>query len=161
MIKPVDLVEQPPVKLYKPVIQHPLLLLGFVIHNEYDERRLSIKRMLRPMNICQDGTNIHGIELNPKKSVHHLCETISRAQPITHESYKNILKYNRLSCDNCSQHLRNGVYPIDISCVSTLSNNKYSSNYMSLRAMLDTSDDLPWFSNWTEFNIFMICPSFN
>lgn len=146
----------------------PELIMGFMMKNRYDERRLRIKKLLKPVNITHEyrddeqmsSVHIHGVRLEPSAAIGHLCETINRAKPITVESYKNILKYNRLSCDSCSQHLRDGVYPMDIKCLPFLSRNRYKSDFLYLRSMLEHDEELPWFSSWTEFNIFMLCPSF-
>lgn len=145
----------------------PKIVLGFNIKNKYDAKRLKIKPMLRPKNIRhfygQDQElkpiYFHGIELEPKNKVSHLCSVINRAMPVTTDSYKNILEYNRMSCNNCYTHLRDGVYPIDVDCLPKLSRNKYKSNYLFLRSLLEHDEDLPWFANWSNFNIFMLCPS--
>lgn len=145
----------------------PDLVMGFPIKNQYDEKRLRIKKMLQPISITHQyrdddrhvDMHIHGVRLSAQPMVKRLCETIERAKPITMESYKNILKYNRLSCNSCAHHLRDGVYPMDITCLPLLSNNRYRSDYMYLRSMLEHDEDLPWFSSWSEFNIFMLCPS--
>lgn len=156
-------------KRYTPTTatQLPEIIMGFVMKNRYDERRLKIKNLMRPVNVAHQYRNddrlstihIHGVKLDPQEMVNHLCETVARAEPITVESYKNILKYNRLSCDNCAQHLRPGIYPIDIKCLPILSRNRHKSDYLYLRSLLEHDEKLPWFSSWTEFNIFVLCPS--
>lgn len=151
-----------------PINTLPCIVMGFVMKNRYDEQRLKIKKILAPVNLeheykSSDGVDkiyIHGIKLEPLPSVNHLCEAINRARPITPHSYKNILKYNRLSCDNCVQHLRDGVYPIDVNCLPLMSRNRFKSDYLYLRSLLEHDETLPWFSSWSEFNIFMLCPSF-
>ncbi len=168
---PTQLFDQPAtVNKYKhySAVELPKIILGFVIKNKYDESRLKIKPLMQPKSIAHDigdhdklsTMHFHGIELEPTKRVGHLCSTIHRAMPITPDSYMNILKYNRLSCDNCIGLLRDGVYPIDIKCLPVLSRNKFKTDYTRLRTMLETNDDLPWFSSWSDFNIFMLCPSF-
>lgn len=169
MIKPTptQLFEQPvncsKYKRYN-VLQLPKIILGFAIRNQYDEQRLRIKSVMRPKNIshvCGDDDQhimrFHAIELNGNTRVNHLCSTIHRASPITPESYRNILKYNRLSCDTNTQLLRDGVYPIDVKCLPLLSRNKFRTDYIWLRSLLETNEDLPWFSSWSNFNIFMLC----
>ena len=145
----------------------PKIVLGFNIRNKYDEERLKIKPMLRPKNIRHfygeehklNPMYFHGIELKPRNKVNHLCSIINAAMPVNIDSYRNILKYNRLSCTNCYHHLRDGVYPIDVECLQKLSRNKYKSNYLFLRSFLEHNEKLPWFANWSNFNIFMLCPS--
>ena len=167
---PIKLVEQDiNSDSYKPynISDLPKIILGFNIKNKYDEQRLKIREMLGPKNIRHyyghDNTlkpiHFHGIELRPKNKVNHLCSTISNALPVNIESYKNILKYNRLSCTNCFHYLRDGVYPIDVECLQKLSRNKYKSNYLFLRSFLEHNEQLPWFANWSNFNIFILCPS--
>lgn len=168
---PLTLIDQPVTKkLYKPyaLTQLPKLIMGFAVNNKYDETRLKIKKVIKPKYIVHnvgDGDELrpryfHGIELRPRRKVSHLCSVIHKAMPVTLETYRNILKYNRLTCDNAAQHLRDGVYPIDMTCVTSLSTNKYKNDFLLLRTLLENSEKLPWFSNWTEFNIFMLCPSF-
>ena len=154
-------------KQYTP-LKLPKIIMGFVINNMYDEKRLRIKPIANPKNIkhyvgSEDGLKpmyFHGIELNSRRKVSHLCSVIKQAMPVTQESYRNILKYNRLSCDQCGQYLRDGVYPIDMSCLPVLSTNKYKNDFLYLRSLLEENKDLPWFSSWSEFNIFMLCTSF-
>lgn len=138
------------------------------MRNRYDEQRLRFKSIMRPRYIAHqfgdhdrlETMRFHAIELQGTTKVTHLCETIHRASPITPDSYCNILKYNRLSCDTGKQLLRDGVYPIDIKCLPVLSKNRFKTSYTWLRTLLETNDDLPWFSSWSDFNIFMLCPSF-
>jgi hypothetical protein len=167
---PVTLVDQSiDTSLYKPypMSAMPGLVLGFVIKNKYDQERLRLKSILQPKNIIHhyydDGElkpiYIHGIELAKKESVSHLCTVISNAQPISLHGYRNILKYNHLTCKDGSGYLQDGVYPIDIKCLPKLSTNRFKSHYLYLRSLLDTNDRLPWFSSWSDFNIFMLCPS--
>ena len=167
---PVSLIDrQIDSSLYTPYsdIELPKVILGFVIKNVYDQERLRIKSILQPKNILHhygdDGRHVpihfHGIELTPSGKVTHLCSVIHNAQPINIQSYKNILKYNNLTCSGCSGYMKDGVYPIDIRCLSSLSTNRFKSNYLYLRSLLDTNDSLPWFSSWSNFNIFMLCPS--
>lgn len=170
-IAPTRLADQPvDLKRYKRFqsIEFPKIILGFVIRNKYDEQRLQIKPIMQPKRIAHDfgdhdhlsTMTFHAVELQGTPQVNHLCEAIHRASPITMDSYRNILQYNRLSCDACSQMLRDGVYPIDIKCLPLLSKNRYKTDYVWLRTLLETNDDLPWFSSWSNFNIFMLCPSF-
>ena len=167
---PINLIEeQVDPKKYTPykVFDFPKIILGFNIKNKYDEDRLRIRSMFSPKRIMhfygEDGElhpiYFHGIELEPRGKVNHLCSVIRNASPVSVESYQNILEYNRLKCDSCFSYLRDGVYPIDITCLQRLSRNRYKSGYLSLRPLLEDNEDLPWFSSWSSFNIFMLCPS--
>ena len=167
---PINLVEeQIDTKRYTPfnTCDLPKIILGFNIKNKYDEDRLQIRPMFNPRNILHHyGVDsrltpiyFHGIELEPRSKVSHLCSVIKNASPITVESYQNILKYNRLKCDTCYSHLRDGVYPIDITCLQKLSRNRYKSCYLYLRSLLESNEELPWFASWSSFNVFMLCPS--
>lgn len=170
-ISPLTLAEQPVTqKKYKKYNLNflPKLILGFQIKDKYDEKRLRIKKSLNPKYIEHHvgyddklkPAYFHAIELEPRKQVSHLCSVIKQAAPITPESYKNILKYNRLSCDDNISYLRDGVYPIDMRHVTALSTNRYKNNFLHLRSLMDHDYDLPWFASWKDFNIFMLCPSF-
>lgn len=144
----------------------PLVLLGFKVKNRYDESRLRFKKFLNPIGVKHTGAEqpiyMHGVALQPPRDlINRLCTTLARAIPINASSYHNILRYNHMSCDTCVQHLDHGLYPVDVTCLSRLSNNRFRSDYMYLRSLLDPDPDLPWFCSWTNFNIFIISAGFN
>ena len=144
----------------------PKLIFGFILNNKYDQERLQFKKIHQPKNILHffgnedelESIYLHGLELKPKSNIFHICKAIARAQPIALTGYKNILKYNGLSCDNCYGHFADGVYPIDIRHLGKVTND-ISGDYEQLRNMLYQNKDLPWFSNWSQFKIFILLPS--
>lgn len=147
----------------------PKTVFGFIINSKYDEERLKLKSLYKSKYILHEYTSdgetnqtyIHGIEIEPHEKILHLCNLFTEASPMTVDSYKNILKYNKLTCNNNYRYLRPGLCPIDISHLPVLSKNKHKSDFLYLRSFLENNIDLPWFANWNSFNIFMICPSFS
>ena len=152
------------------VSQLPKLILGFNIKNKYDQERLKFKYKYQPKNIlhfichledhvCHDlePMYIHGIELEQNDKVKHIIELINNAQPISLNAYKNILKYNKLSCESCYSFVADGLYAIDMEHLSAICNDFNKTNYSKLREMLEEpNEDLPWFANWSAFKIFLL-----
>jgi hypothetical protein len=148
----------------------PKLILGFDVKNKYDQERLKFKLKYRPKNIlhfiCRlDGDELeplylHGIELEMSEKINHIISLIKNAQPISLTGYKNILKYNNLSCNACFGHTADGVFPIDVDHLGTACDDYNEMGYKELREMLQpVEDDMPWFSNWSAFKIFLLLPS--
>jgi len=171
MEKSISLTTQPvDSKNYKSynINQLPKLVLGFNIKNKYDEGRLQFKTKYQPKNILHfiskseeedlEPFHMHVLELTPKKKVQHIINLIDNAQPITVHGYKNILKYNNLSCESCFAHIADGIYPIDIDHLSEVCEDYNPVRFEALRNMLETPKDMPWFSNWSSFKLFLLLP---
>mgnify|MGYP003967814055 FL=1 len=147
----------------------PKLIIGFNIKNKYDQQRLRYKTKYQPKNILHfisrhghpelEPVYLHGIELTLTEKVKHVISLIDNAQPITLHGYKNILKYNKLACDTCYGHMADGIYPIDIDYLDDVCDEYNTNDYNRLRNMLEPSEDLPWFSSWSSFKIFILLPS--
>ena len=145
----------------------PKLIFGFILNNRYDQERLKFKKIYSPKNILHffgsdgelESMYLHGIELEPKSKMFHICEAIKRAQPISIHGYKNILKYNDLSCDNCYGYTADGIYPIDTRHLNKISASYTDKSYEQLREMLEPNDNMPWFSSWSQFKLLILLPS--
>ena len=175
MEKSLLLTEQPvETSEYRPydIESLPKLILGFNIKNRYDQERLKFKYKYQPKNIlhfiCKldDCINdelepmyIHGIELEKTDKIDHILELIDNAQPISLHGYRNILKYNDLSCETCYSFVADGLYTIDIEHLSKICEDFNKTKFSKLREMLEpTPEDLPWFSSWSAFKIFLLTP---
>ena len=112
---------------------YPHVVLGFQLKNLYDQKRLIFKKEICSEDVIHLVPNdaimpkfFRGIRIKLKKEfapfVKHLEMLGSTNKTIINtDSYKDILKQYKLTCNNCYAHLNKGIYPIDSECLNKLS----------------------------------------
>ena len=102
----------------------PLLLLGSIIKNRYDEARLVFNESARIKSIIIGDTTIKGIQLDPSLvlNLDLLFEQLKLVSDhtLTPEFYKKTLKQFNLSSSECYSYLRKSIYPINGECITTI-----------------------------------------
>lgn len=141
----------------------PIVILGCIIKNEYDRSRLKIYDKYNPINVrisCKDEDSFfHGIEIDHNDIINRVCKLLT-SLPFDDEHlvqyYKERLKVYGLTCEECYGYLRPGIFPLDINNLEKISQATSivaESDYLQL---LSKDDNLPWFSYYTQFNIFIL-----
>ena len=164
--KLLDLVDSPlDLSLFTPYdhLDQPILLLGSIIKNIYDQQRSMIRDEFKPLNI-RVSTNdkticLHGITLQPSplfKQLYNILKSFPFDIKDVTEIYKQRLKLYNLSCNECWGYLQPHIFPIDISNIDKISNyDRYVR--LNYHKLLDTDQsDLPWYSYFNQFKLFII-----
>jgi len=102
----------------------PLLLLGSVIKNRYDEDRLIFNESALIQSIVVGKTAIKGIALEPNLGLNLdlLFEQLKMVadSTLTPAFYEKTLKQFNLSSSECYSYLRKSVYPVNGECINTI-----------------------------------------
>jgi len=102
----------------------PLLLLGSVIKNRYDEDRLIFNESVPIKSIVVGETTIRGISLKPNLDLNFdlLYEQLKMVNDstLTPVFYEKTLKQFNLSSSECYSYLRKSVYPVNGECINTI-----------------------------------------
>lgn len=162
------LTEEPPsCKIFssKTVLHDPVLLYGFKIKDQYDQRRVKFKSKFSPINIktlCSEN-NPHyftGIQLIPIQAALNkmlrLIKNMPYDSPNIADIYKQRLKLCSLTCNDNWSQLKPNIFPLDTTCVRNISTS-YNISKLSHEQLLETEQSgMPWHSHYVNFNIYIL-----
>jgi hypothetical protein len=126
---PISLVETPVnIDDYK-ILNQPessyVLFLGFIIRNEYDNKRLKLSdnfNTFKFLHVKKENNQIvsciplYGLLLTPNDDIKNLIKTLKTQEKVNELSlitYKNIISQYNFSCDNTYSLFSDTVFPID------------------------------------------------
>lgn len=156
-------------------VEHlPKIFLGINVKNKLDEKRLEIKKKYNPKLIAHFKQDIqlepvflYGIEITPNKQIEPILEILCdglKLKSYTYQqfvqSYKSLLASYGLSCHNCYSYLSDGVYPIDVSHLNSISKKDFSNIMESGFAELVKRNNKPWYTNLYNFNLYVLCKAY-
>ena len=101
--------------------EYPILFLGFVIKNQYDNLRVNIEENYKPINLLhfskdrQSVTALKGIKLIPNNNVKKLYNAIKVQEQLAMNLviYENLLNQYGFACKETYGLFAPGMYPID------------------------------------------------
>ena len=130
----------------------PSVFLGFIIKNEYDNKRLGINEKYKPSKFIRMYKNKGKIEVLPLygicfelnglgKSIASTIKQQEESYDINLVVYQNLLSEYSLSCNDCYGHFRSGVYPIDFNKFRYLTDDEIGKDKKILQRMLNLDDN--------------------
>jgi hypothetical protein len=144
----------------------PCIFFGFVIKNEYDNKRLCIQPKYAPKKIIHKYKDADGVVhmlplygcILPVSGQYKQLSTILIQQQadITISTYKNILEQFDLSCDDCYLHYAVGTYPVDLAHFKRLTNNEISKDKKIFQHILGMEDDEFDFQKMGSLELFIL-----
>ena len=149
----------------------PKLYLGFIMKNKFDEARTHIKSKYKPQYISHftkssklEPVYMYGIEINPKTEYTPLLNMINEKMFLQNfvdyqkfkQTYRMLLSEYNLSCHNCYGYLSDGIYPIDVDHLTTISKKSFSSEIKSGLQKLLKSNEMPWYFKLANFKLFVL-----
>lgn len=136
----------------------PLIILGTIIKNRYDEERLDFNKT-NVDTVKVGNTVIRGVKLEPNvySNLDLLFAQLNAISDsdLTTEFYEETLKSFGLSSSECYGLLREGIYPINGNCIMQLTNSAFKvSRYYDI--LFANHADCQWqkFSSLTLFVLF-------
>lgn len=129
----------------------PSIFLGFIIKNEYDNKRLKINDEYNPKKFVriykQNGESkmlpLYGIclELNDLgKNIANLITEQEKSYDTNLVVYQNLLCEFNLSCNDCYGYFKSGIYPIDFNKFRYLTDSEISKDKKILQHMLNLDE---------------------
>lgn len=149
----------------------PKVFLGIRIKNRYDEDRMQIKEKYKPKYISHfrllnelEPFYMYGIEITPtkqyKKLLKELNNNINFLPNMSFNKfvsrYESILTDHGLSCNTCYRYLSDGLYPIDVNHVTSISKKNLCDEFNSGFKSMITESDEPWYLNTNNFNLYIL-----
>jgi hypothetical protein len=155
-----QLVDEPPDStLYADMTPFDTVLLyGVKIQNAYDHVRIKIQDRYNPIRIKVNDSHFYGVKLKPNKFITQMYSRICSV-PMDHQDhvdmYRKRLSMYKLSCDSCYKYLKHKIFPLDVSNLERVSiNSPYDMKQSEL--LVTDSEQLPWFTQYTDFKIFIL-----
>ncbi len=129
----------------------PSLFLGFIIRNEYDNKRLEINEKYKPSRFIRMYKHKGKIKVLPLYGIclklNDFGESIANSIKLQEESYdinlvvyQNLLSEFNLTCNDCYGHFESGVYPVDFNKFRYLADGEESQDKKILQHMLNLDE---------------------
>jgi len=166
----ISLVEEPIAieEFEKNKINVPCLFLGFIIKNEYDNKRLRINEKYNPKKslYVYNGNKkdlsilpLYGVtfELNDiALSLVKLLDKQEKNDNVNIIVYENLLQQFDLSCNECYGYFSKKIYPIDFKHLRKLTNDDAVKDKKILQHMLDFKENKFDFQKFGSLKILIL-----
>ena len=149
----------------------PKVFLGIKVKNKLDEQRFSIKGVYKPKLVTHfnhhgqlEPVFLYGVEITPKKKYKKVLDMVNHKMFLSNgcsyekfiQTYRMLLTSFGLSCHNCYSYLCDGMYPIDIEHLNTISRKNMSKEIESGFKCMVKQNENPWYLNLYNFNLFVL-----
>ena len=129
----------------------PSIFLGFIIKNEYDNKRLEINEIYKPKKFFKVYKSnkkgsvlpLYGICLKPNELGNDIIKVLTEQEnlyDINLVVYQNLLSQYGLTCNDCYGYFKSGIYPIDFNKFRSLTDDKLSKDKKILQHMLNLDE---------------------
>jgi hypothetical protein len=144
--------------------EYPILFLGFLIKNEYDNQRIEISKAFNPKNIFhlskdrQTLTALRGIKLKPNSTVHGLIKSIQNQEKlgITLVTYQNLLSQFSFSCKETYNFFDKGIYPIDFVNLKSICDDSFNNDKKIFQHILGLDEKVFDFQKFSSLKLFIL-----
>lgn len=169
---PISLVEEPvnldEYKLVEATGKDYILFLGFIIKNEYDNRRLNLAEKYKPIKILHIDTKnerttkaipLYGIVLTPNNSIKNVIKVICDQQKMSKMTlpiYKNILSQHNFSCENTYSIFDNNVYPIDFVNLKSVCTDEFNDDKKIFQHLLSINEKQFDFQSFASLKLLIL-----
>ena len=144
-------------------INYPTFFFGFIIRNEYDQKRLKIKDEFNPKYIFHR----HGKNNNEMMFLYGLTENVcSEIIPYTYplkensnlnkEQYEAVLNQLDVQCTDCYLFLSKNLYPINSFFAHRFFNTKKFRDLRYFSDMLNRDPSLASYHTISSFHLFLL-----
>ena len=146
----------------------PTLFLGFVIKNEYDNKRLTISEKYNPVKqlflfersdemvslLPLYGTYFKLNSIGKKLASVLLDEDLNRNMDL--KSYQNILYEYNVTCNDYYSYLNKRIYPIDFNCLDMITDDENSKDPKILQHLLCLDENKFDFHKFGAFKLLIL-----
>jgi len=150
-----------------PYNKYPILFLGFVIHNEYDNKRIELNPKYNPQSffhITKAGPHLQvlplkGVLLKPNASMVKVINAIVNQEKtgnIGLVTYENLISQYNLSCKNTYKHFQKGVYPIDFNNLKSICDDSFNEDKKIFQHLLNLKEDVFDFQKFASLKLFIL-----
>jgi len=146
------------------VKEYPILFLGFVIRNQYDNLRVNIESKYKPINLLhfskdrQTVTALKGIKLIPNTNVKKLYSAIKLQEEVQMNLtiYGNLLNQYNFSCKDTYGLYAPGMYPIDFNNLKSICDNDFNEDKKIFQHLLGIDEKVFDFQKFSSLKLFIL-----
>ena len=161
----ISLIEKPVVMDdYNPLDnKFPVLFLGFIIKNEYDNQRLQLNENLnveKKVHIWYDKKEklkclpLYGLFLKLNSKGVKIANNLKQQRKSGNMNlivYENILDQHECTCNDCYGYFDTNVYPVDFKNFDTLTDDEISKDKKILQHLLEIDENKFDFQKFGSF----------
>ena len=144
--------------------EYPILFLGFVIKNQYDNLRVNLQEKYDPINLLhfskdkQSVTALKGIKLVPNASVKKLYNAIKMQEQLVMNLmvYENLLNQYGFACKETYGLYAPGMYPIDFNNLKSICDNDFNSDKKIFQHLLGLDEKTFDFQKFSSLKLFIL-----
>lgn len=142
----------------------PCLFLGFVIKNEYDNRRFKIHSKYKPRKFLhiineQDFIPLYGIILTPSCIIKKILDIMINQEKLYNISlpvYENVLSQFSLTCVDCYSYFTTHLYPVNIDLLKNVTTDDLREDSKIFQHILSLDDNSFDFQQFGDLKIFLL-----
>jgi len=144
--------------------EYPILFLGFVIKNQYDNLRVNIEENYKPINLLhfskdrQSVTALKGIKLIPNNNVKKLYNAIKVQEQLAMNLviYENLLNQYGFACKETYGLFAPGMYPIDFTNLKSICDNDFNGDKKIFQHLLGLDEKVFDFQKFSSLKLFIL-----
>lgn len=144
---------------------YPVLFLGFIIENQYDNLRIQINKTYNPVNIIHKlknndklGIGLKGVILTPNDTVKKLINSLVAQEKtkINLVVYENLLNQFNFGCKETYKYFTPGMYPIDFNNLKTVCVNEFNTDKKIFQHLLNLDEKNFDFQKFSALKLFIL-----
>ena len=147
----------------------PVLFLGFVMKNEYDNLRIKLNEKYNPkkfITFITDSKGVptgmipfYGITLTPNNNIKKLMQTLKSQEKqglMNLVVYENLISQFNLQCKETYGYYQQGVYPIDFTNLKSICDDTFNSDKKIFQHLLDIDEKVFDFQRFASLKLFIL-----
>ena len=144
---------------------YPILFLGFIVKNQYDNLRIQLNKDYNPCNIIHKvrnkentGVCLKGIILKPNDTIKQLFASIKKQESLLMNVviYENLLNQFNFACKETYGYFEPGLYPIDFNNLKSICEDDFNSDKKIFQHLLNLDEKVFDFQKFSSLKLFIL-----
>ena len=144
--------------------EYPMLVLGSIIRNEYDNQRILLNEKYHPLNILhysKDKKNVvllKGVKLQANTIIKNLFNSILNQEKnnINLITYQNLISQYNLACKETYALFFPGMYPIDFNNLKSICEDSFNEDKKIFQHLLNIDEKVFDFQKFASLRLFIL-----
>ena len=144
--------------------EYPMLFLGFVIKNQYDDERIQLSEKYNPVKFIHFSkdrstfTALKGIKLLQNDIINSLSKQIElqEKQVMNLAIYKNLLSQFGFDCKETYSFFSPGTYPVDFNNLKSVCTDEFNTDKKIFQHLLNLDENIFEFQKFSSLKLFIL-----
>lgn len=144
--------------------EYPMLVLGSIIRNEYDNQRIQLNEKYNPVNILhysKDKQNVvllKGVKLQANNTITKLFKNILEQEKhnINLVVYQNLINQYNLACKETYALFFPGLYPVDFNNLKSICDDSFNEDKKIFQHLLNIDEKVFDFQKFASLRLFIL-----